>query len=211
MYSRCPHCANQYKLSVQQLRDQRGLLVCKRCGEAFDALQYLSDDTQAKTRGKFGKAYAKQANLAPAFWRVASVAMVLLLIVQLSYFEGSRLSLQPTLTFALEVVCTTGICNLPAYKNLDELTVSHSTLVAGADHSYVFSAAISNQSAFKQASPDLKLTLLNFNGQLVAERVFSAPEYLAGATQMAADETAEVRLSIVAPAAKVGGYTFTLL
>ncbi|WKJ89335.1 zinc-ribbon and DUF3426 domain-containing protein [Methylomonas montana] len=213
MYSRCPHCAKQHELTIEQLRSRRGLLICSACGEQFDSLRFLSEHEYSELAedlpGQHQSAGTRQQ--IPAAWLAASVTMSLLLVAQIIYFEGLRLIMQPQLKAGLDAVCAAIPCRLPIYRNLDELAVFHSDLQIQADHSYLFTAAISNQALFTQAAPDLKLTLLSFNGQPLAERVFSAQQYLVGPSKLAADQIAEIRLAIVAPATIVGGYTFTLL
>lgn len=214
MYSRCPHCQTQQPLTVEQLRQRRGLLACAACGESFDALQFLTDQLGPATTGATEEPIFRSLGnqpQTPAVWLAASLVMLLVLAGQIIYFEGYRLSMFPKLRAGLETTCAIIGCRLPSYRNLDELTVSHSELLNRADRSYLFSAALSNQGLFPQVVPDLKLTLLGFNGQALAERVFVAGEYLDGPIVLAAEQTTEIRISIAAPLAKVGGYTFTLI
>lgn len=212
MYSRCPHCAKQHELTIEQLRSQRGLLICSACGEQFDSLRFLSEHEYCELDEDLPEQdqRAKPQPQMSLVWPLAFAAMFLLLVAQIIYFEGSHLIMQPRLKAGLDAVCEAVHCRLPIYRNLDELVVFYSDLQVQTDHSYLFTAAISNQALFPQAAPDLKLTLLSFNGQPIAERVFSAPQYLSGPTQLAADQAAEIRLAIVAPVTSIGGYTFTL-
>ena len=216
MYSRCSHCQALHTVNVVQLRSGRGLLVCAACGQRFDALVSLSDQAD----DKFPDAAAAD-DLLPGVtlnkpkkggWRLAAILSFLMLCAQILYFEGEVFLRQPDLRSGLELICNRLKCRLPAYRNLNEWAVSHGDLQAAADKHYVFSAAITNQAAFPQAYPDIKLILLDFNGQAVAERIFSGQEYSSDAS-LAANETAEISLSIVAPysGGKIGGYTLTLL
>lgn len=214
MYSRCPHCAKQHEVTVEHLRQSRGLLDCPACDKSFDALQFLSEDKDEVLADEppypDNQIVGKQPQTR-AVWFVATSLMLLLLVAQLLYFEGYRLTMQPQIRAGLDKVCATLACRLPPYKNLEELSVSHSDLRAQSDSSYLFSAVLSNQSPFAQVAPELKLRVFNFNGQAIAERVFSSAEYLVSPTTLAPEKTVEIRLAIVAPAAPIGGYTFTLL
>lgn len=214
MYSRCPHCMQQQALSVEQLRQGGGLLVCPGCGEQFDGLRFLSeqaeeDTADAATVWQFDQSSAQTP--APAVWRAGTVIMSLVLVAQIIFFEGENLSRSPMLSRGLESVCAFVHCRLPIYRNLDELAVSNASLQAGAGRSYQFVAAISNQGSFTQRAPNLKLTLWGFNAQPLAERVFTADEYLASFSTLATEQTLEIRLQLAAPSAKVGGFTFTLI
>jgi hypothetical protein len=201
--------------SAEQLRTGRGLLKCLACGERFDALVSLSEQADEKFhREKMADFLPKPADnrSRKAVWLAGSALMAVLLVAQIIYFEGENLSRQPRLRVGLLAICERLGCRLPEYKNLAEWTVSHSDFQATSDKRYVFSAAITNQAAFSQACPDIKLVLRDFTGQAVAERVFSAEQYSPVAL-LAANETTEISLTIVTPpeVGKIGGYTFTLL
>lgn len=215
MYSRCSHCQTQQTISTEQLRRSRGLLTCSACGKRFDALASLSDQADAELREEKAGDFLRDSTgkgLKTAVWRLGSVLAVLVLLGQVLYFEGGALIRRPLLRAGLQSICDRLACRLPPYKNLEEWTVSHGDLRLMPDKNYVFSAAITNQAAFPQACPDLKLVLLNFNGQAIAERIFTGRQYSAAAS-LATNETAEIRLTVIAPPepAKIGGYTFALL
>jgi predicted Zn finger-like uncharacterized protein len=215
MFSRCPYCHSQQTVSTRQLRRNRGLLKCSVCKQRFDALVTLSDRPDAKKeQSKTGKflflSQSKTQHL--QIWRVGSFLMLLLLIAQIAYFEADYLRRQPQLRFALLQVCELLNCQLPVYQNLEDWTVSHSGLTEQTDHQYVLTAAMTNEAEFPQAFPDLKLTLMNFNGQTIAERIFTAAQYTSATDHLlAASDTREIRLNFDVPADKVGGFTITLL
>ena len=185
------------------------------CGERFDALVSLSDLADEEFREENTVdflANSPQKQSAKGAWGVGSALMGLVFLAQVLYFEGDDLIRQPRLRSGLLAICERLGCQLPEYKNLAEWTVSHGDFQAMSDKRYVFSAAITNQAAFSQACPDLKLVLMNFSGQAVAERVFSGWQYSPVAS-LAANETAEISLVFVAPPGigEIGGYTFALL
>lgn len=215
MFSRCPHCHSQQTVNTRQLRRNRGFLKCSVCKQRFDALATLSDRPAAKKElsnsGKFLR-MPKSKSRHEHIWRIGGLLMLLMLIAQVGYFEADNLSRQPQLRFALLQVCEILNCQLPVYKNIEDWSVSHSGLTQQSDHQYVLTAAITNQAEFPQVFPDLKLTLMNFNGQSIAERVFTAAEYTSAVDSLlAANETREIRLNFVAPADQIGGFTIALL
>ncbi len=215
MYSRCSHCQALQTISAEKLRSGRGLLICSNCGKPYDALLSLSDHAETEI------ALENTADFVPGgleksaetgIWWLGSFLSVGVLIAQICYFEGDAIIRQPDLRAGLSAVCDLIKCQLPTYKNLDEWSVSESDLRSLSAGKYVFSAIITNQAAFSQACPDLKLVLQNFNGQAVAERIFSAQQYSA-VSSLASNESAGISLTIVAPseAARIGGYSFALL
>lgn len=214
MFSRCPYCAEQHEVTVEHLRQSRGLLDCSVCGKSFDALRFLSEDKDSRLNDDLPYPDHQTLDQGPQtrrVWFVATSLVALLLVAQILYFEGYRLTMQPQLRAHLDKVCATLSCRLPPYRNLEELSVSHSDLRVRSDSGYLFSAVLSNQAPYAQAAPDLKLSVLNFNGQAIAERVFSSAEYLLKPTTLAPEQTVEIRLFVVPPAAPIGGYTFSLL
>lgn len=214
MFSRCPHCDKQRQVSAKQLRDSRGLLKCKRCGQSFDALASLSEKgDQARTIAtshsdpSFGGTEARQS---PWPWGIASLLMFGILFAQIGYFEGQRLYSQPVIHAALSQACQVIGCRPPLADNPDEWSVSHTELQAHLDNRYLVVAALTNQALVAQAIPKLKLTLTDFNGQTLAERVF-APRQYAAFTELAGNETVEIRLPFIIAASEVGGFTLTTL
>lgn len=215
MYSRCSHCQAQQQVTAEQLRRSRGLLNCSACGKRFDALASLSEQLDAQLQAENTVDFLPDlATRKPAtgVWGIACALMGVAFIAQIIYFEGNALNRQPQLRVGLQAICDRLNCRLPVYKNIDEWSVSHSDFRKLSDKNYILSAAITNQAAFPQAYPGLKLVLLNFSGQAIAERVFSGHHY-ASAAVLPANETAEINLSVVAPPglAQIGGYTLSLL
>lgn len=218
MFSRCEYCQHQQRITVKQLRKHRGLLKCKQCGKPFDALASLSEkyDSRLAPAGPNENALpwiAAQTPANPQLWRTGSLVMLWLLIGQGLYFEGGGwLWRLPQIHAMATSVCQPLRCAVPTYRNLDlaDWSVSHSDLQAYLQGHYLFTAAISNQAAASQAFPDLKLTLLDFNGQPVAERVFSPRQYVDQA-ELAGEETRAVQLWLAEPAAAVGGFNVSVL
>lgn len=215
MFSRCSHCQVLQTISVEQLRDSRGLLACDACGKHFDALATLTEhqdeELPNRSTGDFlsgaahGKTYPKKT------WIAGSFLGTTLLFTQLFLFNGQLLQ-QPGIRSTLETLCRHLNCRLPYYKNLAEWSLSHSEFHAVAGNKYVLTAAITNQAAYTQACPDIKLVMLNFNGQAIAERIFTAQQYTTVAS-LPANETLQIKLAVMPPpeASAYGGYTLNLL
>lgn len=217
MFSRCEYCQHQQRITVKQLRKHRGLLKCKQCHKPFDALASLSEkfDSRAALVGPNDTALpwvAGQMPDNPKLWRVTTLTMLMLLIGQTLYFEGHRLWRVPQIHALASDFCRSLHCTVPVYRNLDlaDWSVSHSDLQAYLPGQLRFRAAISNQANASQAFPDLKLTLLDFNGQPVAERVFSPGQYVDQA-ELAGEETRAIQLWLTQPTAAVGGFKVSVL
>ncbi|TPQ27233.1 hypothetical protein C2U68_09130 [Methylomonas koyamae] len=211
MFTLCPNCQAPQAVTVGQLRRQRGLLTCPSCGQRFDGLAELSEDgSEASDCSREPNGIvAKPGQSSFKGWRWAGAMAFAVLLAQVFYFEGEKLYRLPTVAANWQRLCGMVGCRPPGYNNDLELSVSHTDLQRQADNSYVFSAAITNHAVLSQEGTMLRLTLLGFNGQAIAERAFSLPQ-LAGVAVLKPDQTLPIRLHIAAPAAQVGGYVFKL-
>ena len=212
MFSRCPHCDAQQAVTTQQLRDSRGLLDCLACGQKFDALPSLTEQAdealQAQTTDLDFPRSGKPISIWR--WRVSNGLLALTLLAQIGYFEADRLIPQPKLNKVLSQICQAIGCQVPAYQNPDEWSVSHSDLQAHLDNRYLLTAALTNQSELSQIVPALKLTLNDYRGQPIAERIF-APQVFSQKSTLPANHTTQIRLPLVVSAAEIGGFTLTVM
>lgn len=147
-------------------------------------------------------------------WRYALLAVIVLLSVQIFYFEHARLVQNKTIRPVLEKVCQVLYCKLPPYRNLSELTIVHGSFKPISENDYKLEVVFSNQGPFPQAYPAIKLGLLKFNGDIIASRIFYPKDYLPenfDKTVIPSDEMVEISLEIVPPEVKIGGYTIDLL
>ncbi|WP_305909352.1 zinc-ribbon and DUF3426 domain-containing protein [Methylomarinum sp. Ch1-1] len=214
MFTQCPECKSQHIVSTEDLRACRGMMKCSNCATMFDALEYISDQpiTDERQRQSIQPFSASDEGAKPRtkLWLFGFLLGLMILLGQFFYFEAYHLSQDPALRPWLLKTCQTFDCQLPDYKNPNEISIMHGTLEANGEYSYRFKAIIVNQAGFAQAYPDIQLTLLNFTGEPFAERVFSARHYQSSGAPLAVDESAEIVFDIAAPSHKIGGYTFKL-
>lgn len=210
MYSRCPHCNLQQIVTTEQLRQTRGLICCEVCRQSFDALPNLTEqaDESVAPAAQMTEIFAAAKPATHAVWGLGSLGLLLLLCAQLAYFQGESLMRRAPVYQAFSEICHTLGCQLPAYYNPAAWSVSHTELQEQIGRRYWLTAALTNQAALVQALPVLKLSLTDYNGQIVAERLFT-PQHYAKVTNAAANHTLAVQipLSLSVP---VGGFTLSL-
>lgn len=217
MFTQCPECQTIQPLSLTQLRSSRGILRCNQCSAMFDALERISETEEishSESQSSKHLPWDKKNTSSNAYWGAGLVIGLLFLIGQIVYFEGYAFTQNPSIRPILIKLCQLPNCQLPVYKNLDEFTLLHGSFTPLPDQNYAFSVVMSNQAAFAQAYPNIKLNLLDYNGKAFAIRVFTPRDYLpedAVANTMAADATTEISLKIAAPQTQVGGSTFDLI
>jgi predicted Zn finger-like uncharacterized protein len=216
MFTQCPECQTIQALTLAQLRAGRGMLRCSHCSAMFDALERISETEEIKHSENLpakNLPWDKERAPGNVYWRTGLVISLLLLIGQIVYFEGYAFSQNPALRPGLEKLCQQLDCHIPVYKNLDEFTLQ-GFFNPLPEQNYLFQAVINNQAAFTQPYPNIKLTLLDYNGNAFAHRIFRPRDYLPEASvaaDMAADATTEISLKIAAPKTKVGGATYELI
>ncbi len=215
MYTRCPECKKTTPISVEQLRESRGMLQCDACQATFDALELLSDNAEEPVSSNHSDdsflATPKSIKKPTTFWLVGIVAGMMLLAVQIIYFEGHALAQKPALRPWLAKACQTLRCQLPPYRNLKEIHILETTQDSQDPEKVIFNIVLTNQADFPQAWPKLKLTLVDYRGKIFAERVFSADNYHPPSTMLEADQTVKIQLVIVKPENPVAGFSFSLL
>jgi predicted Zn finger-like uncharacterized protein len=147
-------------------------------------------------------------------WLVGFIVGLLLLIGQLVYFESAALSQNPSYRPHMEKLCKLLGCHLRDYQNLDEFEVLRGSITPNADNTLTIKAVINNQAPFKQKLPNIKLTLLDYNEHILAQRIFDPKDHLPGSVthfSIAPDATLSVSLTIAAPKSPIGGYTLDLI
>ncbi|WP_082411722.1 DUF3426 domain-containing protein, partial [Methylogaea oryzae] len=150
-------------------------------------------------------------------WGFAVAVAVLVLCYQALFFESDRWAQQqPGLRPWLERICPRLGCQVSEFRDTSRIGVVERDLTPA--HNGVdgleFRAVLANYADQPQPYPRLKLTLSQYNGAPMAQRVFNPQDYLqpsAAGGKMAAGAAVEVRLTIANPGKDVGGFSFELL
>jgi predicted Zn finger-like uncharacterized protein len=124
--------------------------------------------------------------LKPWVWVAASGLLLLLLLVQSSYFLRDTLASRlPQTRPALEQVCTLLGCTLSLPKNLALLQIIGSDLQTEASGRLKLTLTLGNRAGHAQAWPMLVLTLTDQRNRPLARRSFAPSEYLGDAKRIA--------------------------
>lgn len=216
MYSRCVQCGHDLHLNASDLRKTRGMVRCPNCNALFDALITISDQPINAPPNPAPEAttaflQTPKPRRQRRFWLASTTLALVLLLTQAIYFEGYTLTQQPELRPWLASSCHFLGCQLPEYKNIDEISILTNKLESIEPSGYRFTLSLINQSPFRQLYPSVKLSIMDFTGNVFATRTFSTHEYHAPGSFLAAQQNAEIILDIAAPKQKIGGYHFSLL
>ena len=200
-------------MTTQQLRRFRGLLICKRCRQRYDALATLSDQPDASplvVSTPIAPKWLHAFSFPPGAWSIACAVMLVVLLGQGLYFHADTLQRQATTRSLWNAACRLLDCPGIELANADEWSISHSDLQPYLNRQLLFTAALTHQGASSQAFPKLKLTLLGLKGDVLAERIFSGAEYTQQ-HQLAAGDTQKIQLWLAEPTQGFTGFYVSLL
>ncbi|MCG2579552.1 MAG: zinc-ribbon domain-containing protein [Marinobacter sp.] len=138
-------------------------------------------------------------------WSLVVLALIGVLVAQVTWFQFDRLSAIPELRPFYEKGCELAGCELTPLIDVD--AIQSRKLVVRTDPNnrsqLLVEAVIINRATFSQPFPAIALTFSNLNGDVVAQSVFTPDEYIAGEgkelTTMPMDTPVRIAISIRDP------------
>lgn len=140
--------------------------------------------------------------------------LLVLLLLQLAWFERDTLSDWPLGRYLLERLCAVLPCELPAKKALNRILILNREVSAHPDVEKALQVklVIANEAPFPQPLPSIQLSLFGGDDQLEAMRRFTPREYLPPdpppGVRMKPAEPLFITLDLVDPGLSVTGYRF---
>ena len=244
MFTQCPKCDTRYRLNVGELRIGQGQIKCIRCGSIFNALNALSNSPNHAGSDEYNavpeldeshvvhsyltvekqpdeitdlpwEKPVTQTSLKMRFlWGSTTLFLLLLLGVQIIFFQGSELAGNKIVGPWLSKMCNSLECPPTIYSDVTLINVEDHLLYPKSDQVLEFRSFIVNNAQFMLPFPTVQLTLLTFTGDTMAKRVFRPKQYLSddlSNTRMPIKKRLEIKLQIVKPDRDIGGYTFKLI
>ncbi|QJD30752.1 DUF3426 domain-containing protein [Methylococcus geothermalis] len=229
MFTRCPSCGTAYGISVRQLREGRGVMLCDHCGRVFNALPGLEesvpDSFSQPPKGVSGRWFgggrrgydepARPGLFLRLVWSVGSIVLTIVLLGQVAYFGSMRFAQDEAMRPWLVMLCDAVGCQVPPYSDVESIQIVERTLrPVPATGGYEFRLVMANQSTAAQVFPSIVLRVVDRQGKPAAGRVFSPAEYLpkgSGLSMMPVGKSLEVRLDLAKPDRDISGFTFELI
>ncbi len=120
--------------------------------------------------------------LRTALWTLVVLALIGVLVAQVTWFQFDRLSSIPELRPFYEQGCEIAGCELKPLVNVEAIQSRKLVVRTNPENrsQLVVDAVIINRAAFEQPFPAIALTFSNLNGDVVAQSTFTPDEYLAG-------------------------------
>ncbi|MGM0772684.1 DUF3426 domain-containing protein [Marinobacter sp.] len=122
------------------------------------------------------------SRLRKALWTLVVLALIGVLVAQVTWFQFDRLSSIPELRPFYEQGCEIAGCELKPLIDVNAIQSRKLVVRTNPENrsQLVVDAVIINRAAFEQPFPAIALTFSNLNGDVVAQSVFTPDEYLAG-------------------------------
>ena len=118
--------------------------------------------------------------LRKAVWSLAILALLGLLIAQVTWFQFDRLAAIPQLRPFYEQACELAGCDLQPLINVQAIESRKLVVRTNPDNrsQLIVDAVMVNRAGFEQPYPAIALTFSNLNGDVVAQSTFTPDEYL---------------------------------
>lgn len=200
MFTLCPRCQSVHRLSAAALRKASGRIQCPQCQHRFNALDHLSDDYPDRRRGqqeqrKETDALTLQQAVredllvrvgphpsvpATRAWQGLLVILVLVTVANLGWALRGHIPIESALGQQLG---RWGVAQFLPPEPFRDASGIH--LISRDIHAHpsrpgvlVLSATFINLADQAQPYPEMRLNMLNSEGQALAARSFSPSEYL---------------------------------
>jgi hypothetical protein len=156
---------------------------------------------------------------APRRWRLLGFAAAGLLLVaaQVLYFKVDEWSSDADIRPVYEALCVVLGCTVPTYRDPTALQGTNVVVRPHPERAdlLLVDAQVLNTAPYGQAFPDLRLDLLDRDGNIVSSRVFEPDEYRGGELATMPDvppnRPLQVSLEVYRPRAAVVNFRFELL
>ena len=231
MQTRCPACETVFHLTETQVQAASALVQCGICKHYFNALQSqitdpLSDQLTGKSRelatnnllASLRNAYRQprppRGRWLTVMWSGLVLLSLFLGLAQLAWFNLDRLLGVPELKPSIERLCLQLPCQLKPEVDLEQIEMLSRDVRAHPSHenALLITATFINHAKFTQPYPQVHLELYNRLGDVVAQRTFTAKEYLAeektAKELMERDVPVTIIMEVVDPGEEAISYRF---
>ena len=213
----------EYEIEGELSRD-----LDKQIGDELESLSYdnmpaelseeaqsmLFDDVLSSTEGQ----KKSTSKLLSGFFTVVILAGgSLLLAAQAVHFNSADLSLNPEYRRLVQKFCAYTGCPINEYRDLSKIEISQFVVQDHPQHYGALSVdlLINNKAGYEQRFPRLFIQFNDFNDAPVAQRSFTASEYLRGrladAIIMPRNQKIHINLELVNPGDNATSYAIELI
>lgn len=149
-------------------------------------------------------------------WFTGAIIMMLVMVIQVSYFKFDSWSRHPDYRSSYALACQVIGCKLPAIQDINKMNTQHFMvrLHPEIEQALYIDTLLVNSAPYRQPFPDLNLVFTGLENQIIASRTFKPKEYLAGelagATEMPLNVPIHIAFEIINPGAEAVSYRIEL-
>jgi predicted Zn finger-like uncharacterized protein len=148
----------------------------------------------------------------PVLWIVGILMLLILLMIQVIYYQRYELISDSRYQQQILSLCQFLPCDRSRFSNPAQIRMVERNVFSHPTHekALMITGSFINDAPFEQPMPALLVSLSDINGNLIANREFSAQEYLTNKSQhtLAAGKSAQFRLEILDPGTEALTYEF---
>lgn len=207
MFTSCPACQRQYRISASQLAVAEGLARCGYCGKEFNALQRLTDkpvkfaektpvaddpdysadtDTDDEPQFDIPEILADDEKPAPGMkakvlWGIFTAILLIAIAAQLAWFNRDYLLQRyPELRPWAENLCEKLDCEVSRVSSTAGIKLLNRDVRLHPNYqdTLLVNATMANRSDRVTPFPEIQFALFDTEGKMIAERKFRPAEYL---------------------------------
>ncbi len=175
-------------------------------------IKSLVDQPVSLNEAMYGNNTASEHHYKPVYWVIGIILMLIFILVQIIYYQRYPLLSSPQYQQQILNICQLLPCDEDRFISLAQINLierhvfSHPTR----DNALMITGSFINRAPFAQPLPKLQVSLSDIQGNLIANRQFTAEEYLAqqNVHHVPAGKAIPFRLEIFDPGTQALTYEF---
>lgn len=241
METRCCRCNARFRITSEQLKMASGKVQCGECDAVFNAsstLKPFTGDTTARIRRRpeprpsalpqqageelslheamYGDGRAAFTHFPPLLWFIGILLLLVLGIAQVIYYQRYQLISNERYQQQILQICEFLPCAESEFSSTRQIKLLERNVFTHPvkSNALMVTGSFVNEAPFPQKPPKLLVSLLDIQGNLIANRQFSAAEYLPAEQSLSAlnsNKPIQFRLEIVDPGTEALTYEFEFL
>ena len=160
----------------------------------------------------YGDNPVSNPSLKPMLWIAGIVLMIIIGVVQFVYYQRYQLISSTQYQQQILNLCQILPCDESRFNNLSQIQLIERNVFTHPtrDNALMVTGSFINEASFEQPVPSLMISLSDIQGNLIANRLFTAQEYLTDKSlqQLPPGKPVQFRLEIVDPGNEALTYEF---
>lgn len=224
----CLHCGSVFQITTEQVEIAGGQVRCNQCMQVFNArltlenvnghdhdeANFISDTPQSVSLNEamYGDDYKSHNSFKAVLWMVGILLLIIAAVVQLIYYQRYPLISSTQYQQQILNLCQILPCDKTRFRSLSQIKLIERNVFTHPTqkHALMITGRFINEASFDQPVPSLMISLSNVRGELIANRLFTADEFLADKSIkiLPSGKAIQFRLEVMDPDADALTYEF---